>query len=67
MSAFKEGFSPKATQTKLVAADSGRRDEYQGGYRCASEGMSPDELWALAQNPVRETPLAAKGLRSVGG
>lgn len=63
---FKEGFSPKPTQQKLTPADSARKDEYAGGYRDAREGKSPDELYALGQNPVRETPSAAKNLRSAG-
>lgn len=63
---FKDGYNPKATQAKLQASDAGRRDEYEGRYRPASAGKSPEELYAVNQNPVKETPLAAKNLRSVG-
>jgi hypothetical protein len=29
-------------------------------------GVTDDQKWGLRQNPVRESPLAGTGLRSVG-
>jgi hypothetical protein len=42
------------------------QDEYEGKYKEQAEAISPDEKWGLSQNPVKETPVPWKGMRSVG-
>lgn len=67
MSSFKPGNANSPTTSAPSKADSERRDEYEGRYKDASDGLSEAQKFGTDQLPVRNDPLPAKGLRSVGG
>jgi len=60
-SPFKDGFNP-STSTQKPERD-GSKDEYDGKYKNAADGMSEAEKWGTNLNPVEETPNPAKGLK----
>jgi len=55
------------TQHKPTKEDSERRDEYGGKYKDRAQEASEEEKFGDSQNPVRDTPLPAKSLRTFGG
>lgn len=65
-SSFKAGQANAPTHTKLTAADAGGKGATSTP-PTTQPMPSESERWALAENPLREEPLPAKGLRSVGG
>lgn len=64
-SSFIPGNPPGTPHRKPTAEDGSPKDEYYGKYK--PDSSTPDEKWGENLNPLRETPLPASGLKSVGG
>jgi len=55
------------TQNKPTQQDSERKDEYLGGYKDGSEGLSEAQKFGTDQIPVTHDALPAKNLQKAGG
>ena len=65
-SSFKPGNANAPTHQPIKPSDAGAGQSL-GPFKDQDAGLSDEELWATASNPVKEGALPAKGLRSVGG
>jgi hypothetical protein len=64
---FKPGNANSPSTVKPSKADAERRDEYEGRYKDAADGMSEAQKFGTDQMPVQHDPLPATKLRTAGG
>jgi len=57
----------KTAQNKADKNDQMRKDEYDGKYKLATDGVSEAEKWAPLRSPSRTTSPPYKNLKKVGG
>ena len=67
MSSFKSGNANSPATQKPSKEDSERKDEYGGKYKCNDDGLSEAQKFGTDQLPVKNDPLPASGLKSIGG
>lgn len=66
-SSFKSGQGSQGVQNKPTKEDGNPKDEYRGGYKERHDQYGEDALFGTDQLPVTNSPMAGKGLKSVGG